>query len=88
MIYSPINYLSNKVVFLHINLGLTLFFLFFRCGVFCCRLVVVCFVVNLLRWVILSTISFFAVFALTIQMTKFNLIKSLDQIIFISILQI
>ena len=58
--------------------------LFFPCclssicyGVFCYRPVAICIVADLLRWVVvLSIISFFVVFVLAIEMTKFDPIKS------------
>ena len=50
---------------------------------------VVCYVTDLLRQVVVSlTVSFFVVFALAVQMKKFDLIESLDQILFVSMLQI
>ena len=59
------------------------------CGVFCHRLVVVCFVVDLLhRVVVLSTVSFLMVFVLAVHMTKYDLIESSNQIMFVSMLQI
>ena len=59
------------------------------CGVFCHRLFVVCFVVDLLhRVVVLSTVSFLMVFVLAVHMTKYDLIESSNQIMFVSMLQI
>ena len=55
----------------------------------CHRLFTVCFVLELLRRVVvLLTVSFFVVFELTFKMTKFDSIKSSNQIMFVSMLQI
>ena len=65
--------------FFHINLGLTLFSLFFF----------LLFVADLLqRVIVLSTVSFFMIFSWVVQMTKFDPIESSDQIMFVSMLQI
>ena len=52
------------------------------------RPIALCFVVNLLlRVVVLSTISFFVGFALAIKMTKFDPTESLNQIMFVNMLE-
>ena len=56
------------MVFFHIDLSL---YLFFRVAYR--QPLIVRFVINLLRWVVvLSTISFFMVFVLVVQMAKFD----------------
>ena len=65
-------------------MSLPSFFLYFF--VLCCHQhIAVCFVFDLLqRVVVLPIISFFVVFVLTIQMTKFDRIESSYQILFVS----
>ena len=47
-----------------------------------CRTIMTRFVINLLRWVIVSsTVGFFVSFALTVQMTKFEPIELSDEIL-------
>ena len=76
------------MVFFNIDMGLTLF-LFLVFHAICHQLIAACFVVDLLRRVVmLSTISFFIVFTLAIQMVNFDPTESLDQIMFVSMLQI
>ena len=59
------------MVFFHIDLGLP--FVFFVFHVVCRRLVVSCFVIDLLQLiVVLPTVNFFVVFTLTVQMTNFD----------------
>ena len=90
-------FFSNKVVFFPHQSCLPLFFLsFFRvvchrpfAMYFYRRAVAACFVTDLLRWVVvLPTVSFFMVFTLAVQMTKFDPTESSDQILFVNILHI
>ena len=68
------------MVFFHIDLVCLYFFFVFSCclsltfcDVFCRRAIAACFVIDLLRWVVvLPTVSFFKIFTLVVQMTKFD----------------
>ena len=72
------------MIFFYIDLDLLLFF-----RDVCRQPVVPCFVIDLFQLVVvLLTVSFFMVFASTVQMVKFDSIESSDQILLVSILQI
>ena len=68
---SDLDFFSNKVAFFHINLGLSLFFSVFLCCLY--RPIAKCCITDFLqRVVLLSTVNFFMVLVLTVQMIKFN----------------
>ena len=84
------SFFPSKMVFFHMDLSMPLFFyLFFPCclmstccGVLCRRFIMMCFVADLFRRVvILITVSFFVVFTFTFRMTNLS-----NEILFVSVL--